>query len=105
MFASVHPGCPPKMLSGSSRNCSTRMTSRSVTRLKSTRASVNNTTEWGTDQASALDLIQDALNLKTPTIYQKISLPGESEKFVVNAAATEGAREKQEKIKERFKEW
>jgi N12 class adenine-specific DNA methylase len=66
------------------------------------RRTVANTTEWGTDRAGALDLIQDALNLRTPTIYDKE--PG-SDKSIVNAAATEGAREKQEKIKERFKEW
>lgn len=69
------------------------------------RGSVNNTTEWGTNRATALELIQDALNLKTPTIYDKVRSSGEGEKFVVNAEATEGAREKQEKIKERFKEW
>jgi N12 class adenine-specific DNA methylase len=69
------------------------------------KGSVNNTTEWGTNRATALELIQDALNLKTPTIYDKVRVSGEGEKFVVNAEATEGAREKQEKIKERFKEW
>ncbi|HUJ10680.1 MAG TPA: DEAD/DEAH box helicase [Verrucomicrobiae bacterium] len=66
------------------------------------RRTVANTTEWGTDRAGALDLIQDALNLRTPTIYDK---EPDSDKFIVNAEATEGAREKQEKIKERFKEW
>ena len=33
------------------------------------RATVANTTEWGTMRYSALELIQDALNLKTPTVY------------------------------------
>ena len=66
------------------------------------KRTVANTTDWGTDRAGALDLIQDALNLRTPTIYDKE--PG-SDKFIVNGEATEGAREKQEKIKERFKEW
>jgi N12 class adenine-specific DNA methylase/predicted O-methyltransferase YrrM len=69
------------------------------------KASVNNSTEWGTNRATALDLIQDALNLKTPTVYDKVRVSGEGEKLVVNAPATEAAREKQEKIKERFKEW
>jgi N12 class adenine-specific DNA methylase len=69
------------------------------------KGTVNNTTEWGTSRATALELIQDALNLKTPTVYDKIKLPGEGEKFVVNAEETEAAREKQDKIKERFKEW
>ena len=60
-----------------------------------------NTTDWGTDRYSALDLIEDALNLKTPTVYDL----DENKKPVVNAQATEAAREKQERIKERFKEW
>ncbi len=66
------------------------------------KRTVANTTEWGTDRAGALDLIQDALNLRTPTIYDK---EPKSDKFVVNPEATEGAREKQQKIKDRFKEW
>ena len=33
------------------------------------RATVANSTEWGTNRYSALELIQDALNLKTPTVY------------------------------------
>jgi N12 class adenine-specific DNA methylase len=65
---------------------------------------VANTTEWGTERATALELIEDALNLKTPTVYDKIK-DGKKTKYVVNAEATEGAREKQQKIKDRFKEW
>jgi N12 class adenine-specific DNA methylase len=33
------------------------------------RATIANSTEWGTGRYSALELIQDALNLKTPTVY------------------------------------
>ena len=36
------------------------------------KGSVANTTDWGTNRASALELIEDALNLRTPTIYDKI---------------------------------
>ena len=36
------------------------------------RGTVANTTEWGTMRYSALELIQDALNLKTPTVYDRI---------------------------------
>jgi N12 class adenine-specific DNA methylase/predicted O-methyltransferase YrrM len=60
-----------------------------------------NTTDWGTDRYSALDLIEDALNLKTPTVYDL----DEKKNPIVNAQATEATREKQERIKERFKEW
>ncbi|HXT42343.1 MAG TPA: hypothetical protein VN887_20210, partial [Candidatus Angelobacter sp.] len=59
-----------------------------------------NTTDWGTDRYTALELIEDALNLKTPTVYDFVD-----KKPVVNAQATEAAREKQERIKEQFKEW
>jgi N12 class adenine-specific DNA methylase len=59
-----------------------------------------NTTDWGTDRYAGLELIEDALNLKTPTVYDIVD-----KKPAVNAQATEAAREKQERIKERFKEW
>ena len=64
------------------------------------RGATSNTTDWGTDRYTGLELIEDALNLKTPTIYDLVD-----KKPVVNAQATEAAREKQERIKERFKEW
>ncbi len=65
------------------------------------RTATANTTDWGTDRYTALELIEDALNLKTPTVYDL----NEDKTPVVNAEATEAAREKQERIKERFKEW
>ncbi len=68
----------------------------------SAKSSVANTTEWGTDRRSALELLDDALNLRTPTIYDHDS---EKERDVVNGPATEAVRDKQEKLKERFKEW
>src|SRR5207247_1780639 len=57
--------------------------------------------DWGTDRHSGLELIEDALNLKTPTVYDLDA----DKKPVVNPQATEAAREKQERIKERFKGW
>ena len=66
------------------------------------RSSVANTTDWGTARYRALDLIQDALNLKTPTVYDKDPV---TEKPVVNVPETEAARDKLEKLKERFKNW
>lgn len=65
---------------------------------------VANTTEWGTSRATALELIEDALNVRTPTIYDKIRENGK-DKSVVNPNETEAAREKQQKIKDRFREW
>ena len=68
----------------------------------SARATVANTTEWGTGRYSALELIQDALNLKTPTVYDS---DPKTDARIINAQETEGARDKMEKIKERFKSW
>lgn len=66
------------------------------------KSRVANTTEWGTDRAGAIDIIQDCLNLKTPTIHDKDPT---TDKLHVNASATEAARDKQQKIKDRFKSW
>jgi N12 class adenine-specific DNA methylase len=66
------------------------------------RATVANTTEWGTLRYSALELIQDALNLKTPTVYDR---DRKTDSLVINPQETEAARDKLEKIKERFKTW
>jgi N12 class adenine-specific DNA methylase/adenine-specific DNA methylase len=59
-----------------------------------------NTTDWGTNRYTALELIEETLNLKTPTVYDYVD-----KKPVVNAQDTEAAREKQERIKERFGKW
>ncbi len=66
------------------------------------RDTVANTAEWGTMRYSALDLIQDALNLKTPTVYDR---DRKNDTVVINVQETEAARDKLEKIKERFKAW
>ena len=66
------------------------------------RFSVANTTEYGTDRRTALELIEDALNLRVPTIYDHDE---DSDRDVINGPATEAARDKQEKLKERFKQW
>ena len=68
----------------------------------SARSAVANTTDWGTARYSALELIQDALNLKTPTVYD---LDPKSDRAVVNPQETEASRDRLEKIKERFKSW
>ena len=64
------------------------------------RGAVANTAEWGTLRYSALELIQDALNLKTPTVYDR-----QKDTVVINVQETEAARDRLEKIKERFKIW
>jgi N12 class adenine-specific DNA methylase len=66
------------------------------------RFCVANTTEWGTEQRSALELLEDALNLRVPTIYDH---DPSTDREVVDGPATEAARDKQEKLKERFRQW
>ncbi|MEP6672014.1 MAG: DEAD/DEAH box helicase family protein, partial [Chthoniobacter sp.] len=66
------------------------------------RGTVANTTEWGTTRYSSIELIQDALNLKTPTVYDS---DPKTDARIINPQQTEGARDKMDKIKERFKGW
>jgi N12 class adenine-specific DNA methylase len=57
------------------------------------RATIANSTEWGTGRYSALELIQDALNLKTPTVYDT---DPRTKSSVINAQETEAARDRLE---------
>ena len=66
------------------------------------RQSVAATSEYGTDRANATWLLELALNMKTPVIYDTIETGGREEQ-VVNQEATLAAREKQKLIKERFR--
>jgi N12 class adenine-specific DNA methylase len=63
--------------------------------------SVAATADYGTPRANGTWLLELALNLKTPTVYD----PADPEKRVVNQEQTLAAREKQKTIKERFKAW
>jgi len=71
-----------------------------ITAEWSAKAATANTTDWGTDRYTGLELIEESLNLRTPTVYDYVD-----KKPVVNTQATEAAREKQERIKERFAKW
>ena len=55
-------------------------------------------------RANGTWLLDLALNMKTPTIYDTI-MNGDREERVVNQEATMAAREKQKLIKERFRSW
>jgi hypothetical protein len=65
--------------------------------------SVAATSDYGTGRANAVWLLELALNMKTPVVYDPD--PADSEKRVVNHDATLAAREKQKLIKERFRAW
>ncbi|MGH9807735.1 MAG: DEAD/DEAH box helicase family protein, partial [Terriglobia bacterium] len=68
------------------------------------KASVGATSEFGTARANGTWLLELALNMKSPTIYDTIQ-NGDREERVVNQEATMAAREKQKLIKERFRSW
>jgi N12 class adenine-specific DNA methylase len=76
----------------------------SVDASHSAKNSVAATTDYGTPRINGITLFEQALNMKTPTIYDTISY-GDREEKVVNQEATFAAREKQKLIKERFKSW
>ena len=59
---------------------------------------------YGTGRASAYRLFEDCLNLRDTKIYDTIEEDGK-EKRVLNQAETIAAREKQNKIREEFKDW
>jgi N12 class adenine-specific DNA methylase len=65
--------------------------------------SVAVTADYGTTRANGLWLLELALNMKTPVIYDPD--PMDTDKRVVNQEATLAAREKQKLIKEQFKAW
>jgi N12 class adenine-specific DNA methylase/adenine-specific DNA methylase len=65
------------------------------------KTSVANRNEWGTERVPAHELIEQALNLRTPTVFDY----DDKGAARINATATEGAREKQQKLRDRFTEW
>jgi N12 class adenine-specific DNA methylase len=66
--------------------------------------SVGATSEFGTKRANGTWLLDLALNMKTPVIYDTVQ-NGDREERVVNPQATFAAKEKQKLIKERFRNW
>jgi len=68
------------------------------------KQSVAATSEFGTSRANGTWLLELALNMKSPTIYDTIQ-NGDREERVVNQEDTMAAREKQKLIKERFRSW
>jgi len=68
------------------------------------KTSATGTSEWGTDRRNAGILLEDALNARTPQIYDTV-WDGPIKKEELNVKATEAAREKLAKIKAAFQEW
>jgi N12 class adenine-specific DNA methylase len=72
-----------------------------VTLDRVAKEAVANTTTHGTARVPASELIEDALNGRTPTVYDQV----DKDTRVVNQQETLAAREAQQKLKERFSDW
>ena len=68
------------------------------------KQSVAATSEYGTPRANGTWLLELALNMKAPEIYDTVQ-NGDRDERVLNREATLAAREKQKLIKERFHSW
>ena len=66
---------------------------------------VTNTEEFGTRRIEGLALLEQALNLRTPKIYDEFRDADGGTKRVVNQEQTVAALEKQKRIKQRFSGW
>lgn len=60
---------------------------------------------YGTDRASAYDILEDSLNLRDVRIYDTVYDGEGKEKRVLNAKETTLASQKQSMIREAFKDW
>lgn len=67
--------------------------------------SVNNISTFGTEDMSAIELLEDGLNQRTPTVYDEVELEDGKTKRVVNPGRTEAVRDKLQKIKDAFTQW
>ena len=65
------------------------------------KSGVANTTTFGTNRTKATDLIEDALNGRTPVVYDQL----DKDTRVVNQEETLAAGERQQQLKEKFSEW
>jgi len=63
--------------------------------------SVKNVSVWGTKRMDAISIVKNTLNLQNVTVYDKL----DDDRRVINLIETANAREKQEMIKQEFKEW
>ena len=62
-------------------------------------------TTYGTERASAYRILEDTLNLRDVRIYDTITDPDGKERRVLNKKDTEIAQQKQQRIKDAFRDW
>lgn len=68
-------------------------------------SSVKATSVYGTPRMDAFCLIEASLNLRSATVRDRVDNMDGTYKYVVNKEATMAARDKQEQIKEAFRNW
>ena len=66
---------------------------------------VANNMTYGTDRASGLKILEDTLNLRDVRVYDTIEDADGKEKRVLNQKATTLAQQKQQAIKDAFRDW
>ena len=66
---------------------------------------VANNMTYGTDRASGLRILEDTLNLRDVRIYDTVEDADGKEKRVLNQKATTLAQQKQQAIKDAFRDW
>lgn len=66
---------------------------------------VANSMTYGTDRAPGLRILEDTLNLRDVRIYDTVEDAESKEKRVLNQKATTLAQQKQQAIKDAFREW
>ena len=60
---------------------------------------------YGTDRANALKILEDTLNLRDVRIYDTVTDPDGKERRVLNQKETTLAQQKQQAIKDAFRDW
>ena len=60
---------------------------------------------YGTGQASAYRILEDSLNLRDVRIYKTVVDKDKTERWVLDSKATTLAAQKQQAIREAFKDW
>lgn len=86
---------------GISVDHSTRLATWAVNATPTVKSTANNQTTYGTNDLTALDLLESSLNLKDATVY---GTDADGKRYV-KQDATLSAKMKQQQIQERFKGW
>lgn len=60
---------------------------------------------YGTSRVNAYEILQDTLNLKDVRVYDYVETPDRGEKRVLNKKETTLAQQKQDALKQAFKDW